>query len=94
MRRGGCARRHPWAGCGRIIVVKPGVRATDELASALQRHVKEAIAPDKYPRRITFVETLSRTNTGKLQRFKRREAYGNDVSEDRPERAAARANNR
>ena len=41
-----------------FIVVKPGVRATDELASALQRHVKETIAPYKYPRRITFVETL------------------------------------
>ena len=72
-----------------FIVVKPGVRATDELASALQRHVKETIAPYKYPRRITFVETLPRTNTGKLQRFKLREAYGNYVSEDRPERAAA-----
>ena len=72
-----------------FIVVKPGVRATDELASALQCHVKETIAPYKYPRRITFVETLPRTNTGKLQRFKLREAYGNYVSEDRPERAAA-----
>jgi 2-aminobenzoate-CoA ligase len=30
------------------------------------------IAPYKYPRAIEFVETLPRTETGKLQRFKLR----------------------
>jgi len=34
--------------------------------------VKTSIAPYKYPRRIEFVTTLPRTETGKLQRFKLR----------------------
>jgi len=39
----------------------------------LQDHVKGAIAPYKYPRRVEFVDALPRTETGKLQRFKLRE---------------------
>ena len=39
---------------------------------ALQDFVKSAIAPYKYPRRIEFVATLPRTETGKLQRFRLR----------------------
>jgi len=38
----------------------------------LQDHVKNAIAPYKYPRAIEFVDALPRTETGKLQRFKLR----------------------
>ena len=34
----------------------------------LQDHVKAAIAPYKYPRRIEFVDALPRTPTGKVQR--------------------------
>ena len=40
----------------------------------LQDFVKASIAPYKYPREIEFVETLPRTETGKLQRFKLRES--------------------
>lgn len=36
----------------------------------LQDFVKQEIAPYKYPREIEFVESLPRTETGKLQRFK------------------------
>ena len=43
-----------------------------KLKKALQEHVKQAIAPYKYPRAIEFVDTLPRTETGKLQRFKLR----------------------
>jgi 2-aminobenzoate-CoA ligase len=64
-----------------FIVVKPGTTASDELASALQRHVKETIAPYKYPRRIIFVETLPRTNTGKLQRFKLRQVAHKETAQ-------------
>ena len=43
--------------------------ASDALARELQHHVKTAIAPYKYPRRITFcAEPLPTTPTGKLQR--------------------------
>ncbi|HSF39219.1 MAG TPA: hypothetical protein VLT87_05450, partial [Thermoanaerobaculia bacterium] len=38
-----------------------------------QDYVKGEIAPYKYPRAIEFVETLPRTETGKLQRFRLRE---------------------
>jgi 2-aminobenzoate-CoA ligase len=61
-----------------FVVVKAGVAASDQLAAELQRHVKDTIAPYKYPRRITFVDALPRTNTGKLQRFKLREAAASD----------------
>jgi 2-aminobenzoate-CoA ligase len=39
----------------------------------LQEYTKQQIAPYKYPRAIQFCESLPRTNTGKLQRFKLRE---------------------
>jgi 2-aminobenzoate-CoA ligase len=42
-------------------------------AAALQDHVKQTIAPYKYPRLVEFVTELPRTSTGKLQRFVLRE---------------------
>jgi 2-aminobenzoate-CoA ligase len=42
-------------------------------AAALQDHVKQTIAPYKYPRLVEFVTQLPRTSTGKLQRFVLRE---------------------
>lgn len=45
----------------------------DALARTLQDHVKQTIAPYKYPRAISFVAALPRTETGKLQRFRLRE---------------------
>jgi len=55
------------------VVLKNDFPKNDETAKALQAHVKSAIAPYKYPRAIEFVDTLPRTETGKLQRFKLRE---------------------
>ncbi len=46
---------------------------TAEMAQVLQDHVKRTVAPYKYPREITFLEKLPRTQTGKLQRFKLRD---------------------
>jgi 2-aminobenzoate-CoA ligase len=54
------------------VVLKPGGQRTQAMAKVLQEHVKNAIAPYKYPRAIEFVDTLPRTETGKLQRFKLR----------------------
>jgi len=39
----------------------------------LQEHVKASIAPFKYPREIQLVDSLPRTENGKLQRFKLRQ---------------------
>jgi 2-aminobenzoate-CoA ligase len=35
----------------------------------LQDHVKQTIAPYKYPRAIEYVAQLPKTETGKLRRF-------------------------
>ncbi len=56
-----------------FVVLREGVEGTAELARALQDFVKQEIAPYKYPRRVEFVESLPRTNTGKLQRFRLRQ---------------------
>ena len=42
--------------------------------TALQTHVKDQLAPYKYPRWIEFVTELPKTATGKIQRFKLRAA--------------------
>jgi 2-aminobenzoate-CoA ligase len=55
-----------------FVVLKPGTEKSEETRKDLQEHVKKAIAPYKYPRAIEFVDTLPRTETGKLQRFKLR----------------------
>ncbi len=54
------------------VVLKPGYQRTEAVTKMLQDHVKNAIAPYKYPRAIEFVDALPRTETGKLQRFKLR----------------------
>jgi 2-aminobenzoate-CoA ligase len=52
-----------------FVVLAPGHAPDAGAVSALQDHVKAAIAPYKYPREVEFVEALPKTATGKLQRF-------------------------
>ncbi|MEK9895108.1 MAG: hypothetical protein VW518_01600, partial [Burkholderiaceae bacterium] len=40
----------------------------------LQAFVKDKLAPYKYPRQVAFVAELPKTATGKIQRFKLRDA--------------------
>ncbi|RQP26038.1 AMP-binding protein [Piscinibacter terrae] len=54
------------------IVLRPGFTGNDEMCKTLQDYVKQTIAPYKYPRKIEFRESLPRTETGKLQRFRLR----------------------
>jgi 2-aminobenzoate-CoA ligase len=56
-----------------VVVLRPGAELGPDPAKALQDFVKSEIAPYKYPRAIEFAETLPRTATGKLQRFRLRE---------------------
>jgi 2-aminobenzoate-CoA ligase len=56
-----------------FIVLKADHSPSEELVRELQEFVKQQIAPYKYPRAVQFCESLPRTNTGKLQRFKLRE---------------------
>lgn len=53
-----------------FVVLKPGVAGTPELARTIQDHVKQTIAPYKYPRLVEFLDALPKTETGKLQRFR------------------------
>ena len=52
------------------IVLSGDIVESAELIKELQDHVKQKIAPFKYPRKIVFVSALPKTTTGKLQRFR------------------------
>ena len=54
------------------VVLKPGKSGNEELKAQLQQHVKDKLAPYKYPRWIQFLNELPKTATGKIQRFKLR----------------------
>jgi 2-aminobenzoate-CoA ligase len=56
-----------------FVVLRQGFEGSPELVKELQDYVKGEIAPYKYPRAIEFVESMPRTETGKLQRFRLRE---------------------
>ena len=56
-----------------FVVLKPGQSASAGLDEALKAHVKDRLAPYKYPRWIEFVTELPKTATGKIQRFKLRQ---------------------
>ena len=56
------------------VVLRAGGLADEAMARTLQDFTKAEIAPYKYPRVIEFVDELPRTSTGKLQRFRLREA--------------------
>ena len=55
-----------------FVVLKAGQSPSDGLKNALQQHVKDKLAPYKYPRWIEFMSELPKTATGKIQRFKLR----------------------
>ena len=52
------------------VVLRPEFLGSDAMVKELQDHVKSQIAPYKYPRSIHFVDSLPKTTTGKLQRFR------------------------
>jgi benzoate-CoA ligase family protein len=58
-----------------FVVLKSADKACEELARALQDHVKASLAPYKYPRWIEFRTDLPKTATGKIQRFKLRAEF-------------------
>ncbi|MEM7745574.1 MAG: benzoate-CoA ligase family protein [Pseudomonadota bacterium] len=52
-----------------FVIAQPGAEIDP---AGLQEHVKSAVGPWKYPRWIETVDTLPKTATGKIQRFKLR----------------------
>jgi 4-hydroxybenzoate-CoA ligase len=57
-----------------FIVLKPGFKAGDGLFDELKAHVKDQAGAWKYPRWIDVRTELPKTATGKIQRFKLRDA--------------------
>jgi benzoate-CoA ligase len=56
------------------VVLHDEVEASATLNNALKAHVKDRLAPYKYPRWIEIVDELPKTATGKIQRFRLRDA--------------------
>lgn len=52
------------------IVLKDEYQPSEDLARQLQEFVKQHLAHYKYPRAIEFIDTLPKTATGKIRRFK------------------------
>ena len=57
-----------------FVVLTRAVPDRDALAEELKTHVKQRIGVWKYPRWIEFVDGLPKTATGKIQRFRLRDA--------------------
>jgi acetyl-CoA synthetase len=51
-----------------FVVVRDGYEAGEALAAELQEHVRTRLAAHEVPRRVTFMEDLPRTTTGKIMR--------------------------
>ncbi len=56
------------------VVLKDKQTASEELVKELQTFVKTNTQPHKYPRTVIFVDELPKTATGKIQRYKLRQA--------------------
>ncbi|AHG01294.1 AMP-dependent synthetase (plasmid) [Halostagnicola larsenii XH-48] len=56
-----------------FVVLTDDTSVYDGLVDEIQNHVKNTLAPYKYPRAVEFMETLPRTETGKIRRTELRE---------------------
>ncbi|QDL93957.1 AMP-binding protein (plasmid) [Paroceanicella profunda] len=52
------------------VVLAPGYEASPVMVKELQDHVKNTVAPYKYPRSVKFIAALPKTESGKVQRFR------------------------
>jgi acetyl-CoA synthetase len=55
------------------VVLRPGLRGSEELSQEIARSVKATLGSHQYPRELEFVDTLPKTETGKIKRFVLRE---------------------
>jgi benzoate-CoA ligase family protein len=55
-----------------VVLADPAIATDPTLIQTLQTHVKERAGPWKYPRWIAFVDSLPKTATGKILRFRLR----------------------
>jgi 2-aminobenzoate-CoA ligase len=64
-----------------FVVPVESATASEDLTETIQTHVKNTLAPYKYPRAVEYVDELPRTETGKIQRVKLRERERNQYEE-------------
>jgi 2-aminobenzoate-CoA ligase len=67
-----------------FVVLRPGHEGGPGMVQELQDFVKRNIAPYKYPRAIEFRDSLPRTETGKLQRFRLRAGARQTIARSEP----------
>lgn len=58
------------------IVLGEGQSSSDDLKEDIQQTVRENLAKHAYPRRITFIDELPQTPSGKIKRYELREREG------------------
>jgi len=56
-----------------FVVLTDETDESDDLVEEIQNHVKNSLAPYKYPREVEFVRELPRTETGKIRRTELRD---------------------
>jgi acyl-coenzyme A synthetase/AMP-(fatty) acid ligase len=56
------------------VVLKSGQQASAELRESILGHLASRLAAHKCPQRLEFMGELPKTATGKIQRFKLRQA--------------------
>jgi 2-aminobenzoate-CoA ligase len=67
-----------------FVVLRPGAESGAAKVKEIQEHVKQTLAPYKYPRDIRFVDSLPRNASGKLQRFALRQAVEDEFERNHP----------
>jgi acetyl-CoA synthetase len=72
-----------------FIVLQPGHAGSQQLAEALQDHVRQYLAPYETPRAVEFIDALPMTTTGKIQRRVLRQRETLSQTESQTERQQA-----
>ena len=65
-----------------FVVLAEGFEASEVLAEQIQRHVRQATAPYKYPREIYFRDALPKTVSGKIRRVQLRTSLAEGATEE------------
>jgi acyl-coenzyme A synthetase/AMP-(fatty) acid ligase len=55
------------------VVLRPGIVGNNQLSQELTKFAKDTVGSHQAPRAIEFIDTLPKTETGKIQRFVLRE---------------------
>jgi 2-aminobenzoate-CoA ligase len=67
-----------------FVVLRTGIEGGSAKVKEIQEHVKQTLAPYKYPRDIRFVDSLPRNASGKLQRFALRRIVEDEFERNHP----------